>query len=396
MSGFDDVDLDALRRRRTVKWTLHGPDVLAAWVAEMDFAVAEPVRAAILDAVDREEFGYAAADLSELTEACAAFLARRYGWSVPPTRVFPVADVLVGIAGALDAFSPAGCGVVVPTPAYPPFFAVVARGGRVPVEVPLVAGADGRWALDLDAVDAALGGGARAVLLCNPQNPTGTVFDRGELEALARIVDRHGARVVADELHAPLVYPGRVHVPYPTVSAAAAAHSVVVTSASKAWNIPGLKCAQVVVPDRADAQSWRNLPGFAVADPAPIGIAAAVAAYTEGEPWLAELLAHLDGNRRRLADLLATGLPGVGYRPPDATYLAWLDCAALGLDDPAGWFLAHARVAVNDGPPFGTGFEQCVRLNFGTSRALLERIVGQMGAALGERMRRSDTHRGVE
>lgn len=382
MSRFDAVDLEALRRRRTVKWTLHGPDVLAAWVAEMDFAVAEPVRAAILDAVDREEFGYATADPSALTEACAGFLARRYGWTVSPTRVFPVADVLAGIGGALDRFSPAGCPVIVPTPAYPPFFAVVGFGGRVPVEVPLVEHPDGRHALDLDAIDAALRAGARAVLLCNPQNPTGTVFERDELAALAMMVDRHGARVVADELHGPLVYPGRVHVPYPTVSDAAATHSVVVTSTSKAWNTPGLKCAQVVVPGRDDAQSWRSLPAFAVADATPLGVAAATAAYTDGGPWLADLLVYLDGNRHHLAELLAAELPGVRYRPPDATYLAWLDCTALGLEDPAGWFLEHARVAVNDGPPFGAGAEQWVRLNFGTSRSLLQRIVGQMGDAL--------------
>jgi len=381
VSRFDEVDLAALRRRRTVKWTLHPPDVLAAWVAEMDFTVAEPVRAAILDAVDRDEFGYATADPSALTEACAGFLARRYGWTVSPTRVFPVADVLAGIAGALDRFSPPGCGVVVPTPAYPPFFAAVEHGGRVPVQVPLGFGPDGRRRLDLDRIDGALAAGARAVLLCNPQNPTGTVFERAELETLAEIVDRHGARVVADELHGPLVYPGRSHLPYPSVAPAAAGHSVVVTSTSKAWNTPGLKCAQVVVPGRDDARSWRDLPGFAVADPTPIGIAAATAAYTDGEPWLAELLEYLDGNRRLLAELLATELPGVGYRPPDATYLAWLDCTDLGLADPAGWFLEHARVAVNDGPPFGVGAQQWVRLNFATSRALLRRIVGQMGAA---------------
>ena len=382
MSRFDDVAVEKLLRRRTVKWTLHPPDVLAAWVAEMDFAVAPVVRAAILDAVDRQEFGYAAADHSALSAACAGFMARRYGWTVSANRVFPVADVLVGIRGALDGFSPAGCGVVIPTPAYPPFFAVVERSGRVPVQVPLLADADGRRALDLDGIDAALAGGARAVLLCNPQNPTGTVFTREDLAGLAEIVDRHGARVVADELHAPLVYPGRVHVPYPTVSDAAAAHAIVVTSVSKAWNVPGLKCAQVITPARADADGWRGLPGLAVADPTPIGMAVAEAAYTDGEPWLADLLAYLDGNRRHLADLVARELPGVGYRPPDATYLAWLDCAALDLDDPAGWFLAHARVAVNDGPPFGVGAERCVRLNFGTSRALLDEIVGRMGAAL--------------
>lgn len=380
-SRFDAVDVDVLRRRRTIKWTRHGPDVLAAWVAEMDFAVADPIRAALLEAIDREDFGYVEADLSELTTACAGFLADAYGWEVSPTRVFPVADVLAGVAGALDVFSPAGCGVVVTTPAYPPFFEVVAWGGRMPIEVPL--GVDGgRCVLDLDAIDAALAHGARAVLLCNPQNPTGTVFTRDELARLATIVDRHGARVVADEVHAPIVYPGHRHVPYPTVSAAAAGHSVVVTSASKAWNIPGLKCAQVVTPARADAQRWRAVPLFAVPGPTPIGIAASTAAYTAGGPWLAELRDYLDDNRSRLGALLADELPDVGFRMPDATYLAWLDCTALDLGDPAGFFLEHARVALNDGPPFGTGSDAFVRLNFGTSRALLERIVAAMGASV--------------
>jgi cystathionine beta-lyase len=379
-SRFDAVNVEALQRRRTVKWSLYGPDVLAAWVAEMDFDVAEPVQAALLDAIERQEFGYTPADLSELTTATADFLAGAYGWDVAPARIFPVADVLVGIAGALDVLLPPGGAVVVPTPAYPPFFEVVELGGRDVVQVPLTNDAV-RPALDLDAIGAALARGARAVLLCNPHNPTGRAFARDELARLAELVGRHGGRVVADEVHAPLVYPGARHVPYATVSPAAAQHSVTVTSASKAWNIPGLKCAQVVTTNHSDAERWRALPVFKVAGPTPLGIAASVAAYRSSGPWLRELLAYLDGNRRRLTDLVATELPGVSYREPEATYLAWLDCTALGLDDPATFFLREARVALNDGPAFGTGYEQFVRLNFGTSRALLERIVRAMGRA---------------
>src|SRR5689334_12731274 len=202
-ADFDAVDLERLRRRRTVKWSLYGPDVLAAWVAEMDFDVAPVVRAAIVDAVDREDFGYVAADLSELTTRCAEFLADGYGWTVSPARVFPVADVLTGIGAALDASVAPGAPVVVPTPAYPPFFEVVELTGRPVVAAPMVLDR-GRDVLDLDAVGDALARGARAVLLCSPHNPTGRVFTRTELTELATIVDRHGARVVADEVHAPL------------------------------------------------------------------------------------------------------------------------------------------------------------------------------------------------
>jgi cystathionine beta-lyase len=379
-ADFDAVDVERLRRRRTVKWSLHGPDVLAAWVAEMDFDVAPVVRAAILDAVDREDFGYVAADLSELTTACADFLAAGYGWTVSPARVFPVADVLIGIRAALDALVAPGAPVVVPTPAYPPFFEVIELTGRAPAAAPMLV-EDGRDVLDLAAIDAALAAGARAVLLCSPHNPTGRVFSSAELAALAEIVDRHGARVVADEVHAPLVYPGSRHVPYAMVSDAAAAHAITVTSASKAFNLAGLKCAQVIASNHDDAARWRAMRVFEVAGPTPLGVAASVAAYRVGGPWLQELVAYLDGNRRALAQMLAVHVPGVVSRPPEATFLAWLDCSALGLDDPARFILDHGNVALSEGPPFGPGCEQQVRLNFATARGLLGRIVGAMGEA---------------
>jgi cystathionine beta-lyase len=378
---FDDVDIDRLQRRRSVKWTLYEPDVLAAWVAEMDFDVAPVVRDSVVAAVEREDFGYPMGDLSELTAACAAFLSAEQNWQVPPTRIFPIADVLVGIAGALDVFSPPGCRVVVPTPAYPPFFEIVELGGREVVEVPMAVDAR-RDVLDLDRIDSALGAGARAVLLCNPHNPTGRAFDRDELRAVADLVDRHGARVVADEVHAPLVRPDRQHVPYATVSDAAADHSLTVTSASKAFNLAGLKCAQLVATNHDDAVRLRNRPVFEIAGPTPLGIAASTAAFSEGRPWLHDLVDYLDGNHRFLRERLGAALPGITHRAADATFLAWLDCTALGHDDPAEHFLRRARVALSDGPPFGVGYDQFVRLNLATSRALLERIVGRMADSI--------------
>jgi cystathionine beta-lyase len=239
-----------------------------------------------------------------------------------------------------------------------------------------------RDTLDLDAIDAALGSGASAVLLCNPHNPTGRVFTGQELGALAAVVDRRGARVIADEVHAPLVYEPFRHVPYATVSDAAAEHSITVTSASKAFNVAGLKCAQVVATNHADAARWRELAIFAVAGPTPLGIAATTAAYRDGGEWLRDLVRYLEGNRQLLLAGLEAELPAITCRPPEATFLSWLDCSALGLDDPARFFLDHARVAVSDGPPFGPGCGQHVRLNFATSRALLEQIVTAMGAAV--------------
>jgi cystathionine beta-lyase len=379
--GFDDVDLERLRARRSVKWSLYGPDVLAAWVAEMDFDVAPAVRQALLDAVHREDFGYVEADLGALTGATVRFLAARYGWDVSPARVFPIADVLVGIGAALDLCVAPGAGVVVPTPAYPPFFEIVELTGRPVVAAPLLR-TTATDRLDLDAIDSGLAAGAGAVLLCNPHNPTGRVFARDELEALAAVVERHGARVVADEVHGPLVFHGARHVPYASISDAAADHAITITSASKAFNLAGLKCAQVVASNHTDAARWRGRRVHEVPGPTPLGIAASTAAYDEGGPWLDDLVAYLAANRDRLGELLAEHLPGVRWHPPAATFLAWFDCADLGLDDPARHFLDDAGVALSDGPPFGVGCDQFVRLNFGTSRALLERIVGAMGTAV--------------
>ncbi len=339
MSRFDDISVERLRRRRTVKWSLHGPDVLAAWVAEMDFDVALPIRDALLEAVNREDFGYVEADTTELTTACTAFLLGRYGWSVPTARVFLVADMMAGIGGALDEFVPAATPVVLLTPSYPPLFEIIELSGRPVAPVPFLVDDAGRSTPDFDAIDAAFRAGARSLLLCNPQNPTGRVFTVEELSAIAGIVERHGARVISDEVHAPLVYPGHHHVPYASLSTATAAHTVTVTSASKAFNLAGLKCAQVVISNHDDAARWRTFPVLQVAGPTPIGIAASTAAYRLGTPWLDELIEYLDGNRRLLAQLVASEVPGVSLSLPEGTFLSWLDCSGLGVDDPTRFFL---------------------------------------------------------
>jgi cystathionine beta-lyase len=381
----DDVDISALRRRRTVKWRAVEDDVLAAWVAEMDFAVAPPIREALLDAVAREDFGYPDEDSGTgLPEAFATYAARTWGWHVDPSRVGLVPDVVRGIELALEAFSPHGSGVVVPVPAYPPFFDVVARSGRPAVTVPLTTAEvpGDRPILDIEAISRALSDGARTVLLCNPYNPVGRVFTRPELLELAGVVDFHGARVIADEIHGPLVMPGETHIPYASIHPSAAAHSVTVTSASKAWNLAGLKCAQVVLGDAGTAATWWSLPDIARNGATTLGIAAQIAAYDHGGPWLTETIAYLDANRRAFADAVAARMPQLTHRMPEGTYLAWLDCRALGLADPAAFFLEKGRVAVNDGRRFGDVGEGFVRVNLATSRPILDEIAARMAGAL--------------
>ncbi|MFJ6113247.1 MalY/PatB family protein [Agrococcus sediminis] len=378
--GIRRVDLE---RPSSRKWSLH-PGTIGAWVAEMDFGTAPPVREALARAVQDDVLGYLSpATAAELAEATAAFQAREHGWAVDPERVHAVSDVMAALGVAVEEYSPAGSAVIVPTPAYMPFLTYLATLGRPVVEVPGVV-EDGRWRHDLEAIDRAFAAGARTLVLCNPHNPTGTVLPRAELEAIAAIVERHGGRVFADEIHAPIRFDGRAHVPYASVSPAAAAHAVTGTSASKAWNIPGLKAAQLITANDADEAVYRRF-GFAVAHGAStLGVIASTAAYRDGGPWLAEAVAYLQRNRDLLAGLLAERLPGVRWRAPEATYLAWLDLAGLGLPagSPATLLRERAGVTLTDGALCGRGSETHVRLVFATPAPVLEEAVERIADAV--------------
>jgi cystathionine beta-lyase len=371
-----ELSLGQLRRRRSAKWTQYPGDVLPAWVAEMDFPLAEPVKRALREAIDADDTGYP--DPRELGAAFAGFAASRHGWEVDPASVSPSPDVVGAITAVLQAIAEPGDRVVLNTPVYHPFFAVIEEAGCELAEAPLV---DGE--LDLDAIDREFATGAVALILCSPHNPTGSVPTREQLSALADSAARHGAWVLADEIHASLTLPGAEHVPFLTVSEAAAAHGVAFWSASKAFNLAGLRCAEIVTASaQADAVVER-LPVSAT-HCGHLGAIGSVAAFREGGAWLDDVLAVLDHNRGLLGELLAARLPEVGYRAPQAGYLAWLDFRALDLGpDPSQPILERGRLALSPGPQFGpqgTGF---ARLNLGTSPALVEEAVERIARAVG-------------
>ncbi|GAA3164632.1 MalY/PatB family protein [Nonomuraea roseoviolacea] len=369
---------EELRRRRSVKWREFPPDVLPMRIAEMDTPLAEPVAEALIAAVGRGDTGYAMA--GTLPEAFAGFAARQYGWHPDATAARLVPDVMTGIVEILRIISEPGDRVVVNTPGYPPFFYWIERIGRQVVPSPLAAGPDGHR-LDLDRLERDFAAGARAYLLCNPHNPTGLVLTREELEQVAALADRHDVRVVTDEILAPLTYPGHRHIPFPSLDSPAAARSVALVSASKAWNIAGLKAALAVpgAQARADVAAIHE----EVSEGAGLfGVLASEAAFTHGGPWLGQLVTALDGNRRLLAARLAEDLPGVGHHPPQAGYVAWLDCRALGWgDDPARVFLRHGGIGLSSGPRFGADGRGFVRLNFATAPERVSEAVRRMAAA---------------
>lgn len=373
-----ELRLSELRERRSAKWTLYGADVLPSWVAEMDFPLAEPVREALTDAIARSDTGYANPAGSGLAAALAGFLGRRQGWAPDPEQVVPCNDVVAGLRDLLRLLLEPGAGVVVTPPVYHPFFSLVPEAGCRVAEVPLAGGRE----LDLAGIEAAFAAGARAMLLCNPHNPTGAVAGRDELEALAAIASRHDAWILADEIHAPLTLPGAEHVPFLTVSAGAAARGIALVSASKAFNLAGLGCAQIVTAGEPARSAVAELP-FSARHCGHLGAIGSEAAYRHGDEWLDGVLAVLDGNRTLLGELLAERLPGAGYTPPRAGYLAWIDLSAYELGaDPAAPILERGLVAFSSGPMFGRGGEGHIRLNAGTSPALVGEAVDRMAGAI--------------
>lgn len=381
---FERLDLAKLRARRGEKWRLFGPDVLPAWVAEMDFPLAPAVRGAVEEALGLDDLGYPLDVADDLHAAFARRMESRFGWRVDPAHVEAISEVVQGIYVAIDRFSEPGDGVVVQTPVYPPFLAAVRKMRRRLVESPLVAGRDG-WAIDPDDLLRKADEGARIFLLCNPQNPTGRVFTRAELEAIASIAVERGWIVVADEIHADLVYGGRAHVPFASLGAEVAARTITLTSASKAFNIPGLRCALAHFGSDELRRRFRSLPHGIRGGLGALGQAATIAAWDRGQDWLDAALAHLDGNRRFVADFVTERWPEVRHHAPEATFLAWLDFRALALPQaPQAYFLERARVALSAGEWFGTPGQGFARLNFATSRALLGEILARLDAAIRE------------
>jgi cysteine-S-conjugate beta-lyase len=384
--AIDTTTAAMLRARGSVKWAAPGPDGFGAAVAEMDFGAAPPILEALAGLSDDANFGYLPPLLAdELAAACAEYQQRRYGWDVDPALIRHVPDVIKALEIAITYFSRPGSPVILPTPAYMPFLVVPGSLGREIIQVRM-RDDGGLFTLDLDGIADAFRAGGHLLIFCNPYNPLGRVFAPAEMAQLTGVVDRYGGRVFADEVHGPLVYPGLRHVPYASTSAAAASHTLTATSASKAWNLPGLKCAEVILTSEPDRQRWEEMGFLAWRGASNPGVVANIAAFRHGDKWLDEVLAYLDDSRRLLADLLGRHLPQVRYRPPDGTYLAWLDCTAMELPGSPGELVTdRAHVTVVDGPAFGAGGAGSFRFNFATPQPILTEMVEHIAAALNSR-----------
>ncbi len=380
---FDALDLETLRAREGNKWSLYAPDVIPVWVADQDFPPARRIREWIAQRALRGDLGYAPKAIADpMPGAFSAWAARRYGWQPSPDTMSIVTDIVQCLYVSMLAYCSEGEGVIVQTPIYPPMINSVTETGRRLLINPLVR-ADARFEIDFDHLENLVDDQTRVFVLCNPHNPSGRVLERTELEAIGEFALRHNLLVLADEIHADVLFDGRRHIPFASLSPELALRTVTFNSATKSFNLAGLRAALAIFGTPELMARFHYLPARTLGGLSALNSSAAALAWTECEPWLDATLTYLQANRDYLAGRLAHDFPDIDFRVPESTFLAWLDCRKLALPRPGfDFFLENARVAFSDGRPFGPGGEDCVRLNFATSRQVLSEALDRMQRAL--------------
>ncbi len=384
-------DFDTCPDRRLTeseKWQRYPPDVLPLWVADMDFVSPEPVIRALLERVAHGVFGYPK-EPSELRELIVDRLATRYQWHIQPDDIVFIPGVIRGFNLAAHTVAEPGAGILFQTPIYPPVLAVPRNAGMKRQTMALSRNVNGTYTVDWDAFEAAITTHTRLFILCNPHNPVGRVFTREELSYMAEICLRHDVLLCSDEIHCDLVYSGHEHVPVASLSPEIARNTITLMAPSKTFNIAGLDCSFAVVQDKALRKRYQHAHHGLLSGVNIMGWVAAQAAYRDGQEWLTQLLVYLEANRDYLHEFLHTQVPEMVSSIPEGTYLTWLDCRTLGLEQPFQFFLEHARVALNDGAAFGRSGQGFVRLNFGCPRATLVEALNRMRDAI--RAHKSET-----
>ena len=386
MSHMKALNLSELQTHRSEKWRAFPHDVLPLPVAEMDFPVADPIRETLREMVDRSDLGYLG-PIPEMGIAFAGFAQRRWGWSVDPLQVRIAADVGVGVVEVLRVITKPGDKILTNSPVYPNFWTWCNETHLQQVDVPLTESETevngSHWILDWDGIEKAYKSGIKAHLICNPHNPLGRVYTREELSRLADLAKTHNVYILSDEIHAPLTFPEQSFTPFLAISETAREVGITITAASKGWNIAGLKCAIIVT---QNSKVYETLNAIAPAThyrASLLGAFATVTAFEKGEPWLEDVMVELDHNRKLIAELIAAKTPGVGYRIPHCSYLAWLDLTAFTLgEDPSAVLIEKAKVAFVQGLRFGPQSTQYVRLNFATSPEILEEAFNRLATVL--------------
>lgn len=379
-----DLFADCPDRRPTesVKWGIYGGDVLPMWVADMDFVSPKPVQDALAKRVEHGVFGYPLVP-QELKQVIVERMLQRYQWKIETEDLMFIPGVVPGFNLVCQAFTKPGESIIMQTPVYPPFLCAPDNARARGIHVDLVQGADGEYSIDFDAFERAVEADTRVFIMSNPHNPVGRVFRKDELEKLAEICLKHQVIICADEIHSDLVFGGHPHFPIAALDPEVSRNTVTLIAPSKTFNIAGLECSILICTDPEKREVLEKARRGLLGHINVMGLAAGLAAYRDGQPWLDELLVTLEGNRDFLIRYINEKIPEIKIGKPEGTYLAWLDCRNLDLpQDPYHFFLENAHVAMNDGKEFGKAGEGFLRLNFGCPRFMLEEALSRMAVAL--------------
>jgi cystathionine beta-lyase len=387
MNDFDEI-LDR-RKTESFKWRTYPEDVLPLFVADMDFRSPEPVARALRAYLDGGVFGYPRGlhsfDMSELPELpniVVERMERRYKWHISPQDVVLVPGVVPALNLACHSAASQGGAVLVQPPVYPPILWSPVNAHLQRQESPLICGSDGRYEIDWDTFASAITPETRMFSLCNPHNPVGRVFQRDELIRMAEICLSRNLIICSDEIHSDLLFSGHQHIPLASLDREIAERTITLIAPSKTFNLAGLQCAFAIIPNAGLRRQYQTAREGLVPWVNVMGLIGAEAAYREGQPWLDRLLPYLEANRDYLRDFVRRELPRITMTNPEGTYLAWLDCRGLRMDDPYEYFLQQARVALSKGPSFGTGGAGFVRINFGCPRSILENALQRIKRAI--------------
>ncbi|NLB71351.1 MAG: pyridoxal phosphate-dependent aminotransferase [Chloroflexi bacterium] len=380
------MDFDEFIDRRpteSLKWNLYDEDVLPLWVADTDFLSPPAVVEELQKRISHGIFGYGFPPKG-LDEVIIKRMQDLYSWDVNAQEISYVPGIVTGFNLAMRCVCDKGDTVIFQTPAYPPFVSSPACAGLTEIQNPMYLGDDGQYQVDFDLFEEQIiENNVKVFILCNPQNPTGRVFSMEELEKFADICLKHKVLICSDEIHCDIVYDGRKHIPIASLSPEVSKITATFLAPSKTYNIAGLHASVAIIQDEVGRKKYLKYKQYLISDPGTLSLVAAKAAYEHGGEWLREQIAYLQANRDYLDEVLPEALPGVSWSKPESTFLGWLDFRQSGIEGNCHkFFIDRARVALNDGAAFGEGCDGFLRINFGCTRATLEKAIQQMSAAM--------------
>ena len=376
--------LSALQGRKSEKWRAFSPDILPMPFAVMDYELAEPIQAALISLVKNSDAGYLG-NVPELGQALSFFANQRWGWQIDPSSIKIAPDVGVGVIEICRLILSPGDKILINTPVYYNFYNWIKEIHCEVVDAPLVEN-ELRYSLDFSGIEAAYASGVKVHILCNPHNPVGAVFTKSELANLADLAKQYGVRIMSDEIHAPLVYKENTFTPFLSASESAREVGFAFLSATKTFNIAGLKCAQIVAQSDQNCAILEKLPLAVHSRASLFGAIASAVAYHDCIDWLDALIVELDSSRRFLKELMSNSGTSIGYRMPEAGYFGWLDLRALDMQgDVAQRFITEGKIAIAPGNFYGPSGSGFIRMNFSTSKEIIQdavtRIISTVSSA---------------